>query len=81
MTDWNSEIMRKWDDARAYIANGGTSSWPRDWFESEIDARDDRIKQLEAENARLTYALMEERLLHSNGQERDNDERRQDTGE
>lgn len=46
MPDWDSEIMKRWDQARAYIASGGTASWPRDWFESEIDARDDEIETL-----------------------------------
>lgn len=31
------EIMERWDSWRAYIADGGKASWPRDAFESLID--------------------------------------------
>lgn len=41
------DLMREWDTARAAIAAGNTSSWPRDWFESVIDARDERISDLD----------------------------------
>ena len=35
------EIMKRWDSWRAYIAEGGTASWPRDDFESILDAYDE----------------------------------------
>ena len=31
------EIMKQWDSWRAYIANGGGGSWPRDAFEAILD--------------------------------------------
>ena len=31
------DIMKKWDNARKYIAEGGGGSWPRDFFESVLD--------------------------------------------
>jgi len=31
------ELMKKWDYWRKQIADGDTSSAPRDWFESTID--------------------------------------------
>jgi hypothetical protein len=50
------ETMAKWDAARKAIAEGCTSSWPRDWFESELDARDERIAQLEAFEKSIRHA-------------------------
>lgn len=42
------DTMLTWDKVRKAIAEGCNASWPRDWFESEIDARDARITELEA---------------------------------
>ena len=40
LTDRKS-IMKQWDAWRKYIANGGKGSWPRDAFESLLDAVDE----------------------------------------
>jgi hypothetical protein len=31
------EIMKQWDSWRKYIADGGRTSAPRDWFESILE--------------------------------------------
>ncbi len=43
----SEEIMQQWDHWRKRIADGCTNSSPRDWFENEIDDRDERIAALE----------------------------------
>lgn len=35
--DQYESLMRCWDQWRAYLAGGGTASWPRDGFESLLD--------------------------------------------
>ena len=42
------QIMGRWDTIRKLIADGNTSSYPSDIFESIIDAKDERIAELEA---------------------------------
>ena len=32
--EWSEKIMNQWIDIRKLIADGNTSSYPRDWFES-----------------------------------------------
>jgi len=49
--------MKQWDEWRKYIKKGGTASWPRDEFERFIDQYEERIKELEAENADLKFKL------------------------
>lgn len=52
--EWSEKIMKQWDDIRKLIANGDTSSYPRDWFESlapswqglSVDERYSIIKEL-----------------------------------
>jgi len=41
------KVMQSWDYYRQLIANGNRSSLPRDWFESIIDDRDEKILELE----------------------------------
>jgi len=40
------EAMERWDSWRAYIAEGGTGSWPRDAFENLLDTYDEIIAGL-----------------------------------
>ena len=40
------EIMQQWDRWRAYIADGGKASWPRDAFESLLDRHEEEISDL-----------------------------------
>lgn len=47
----DTPLMRRWDRIRAYIAGGGTGSYPRDWFESEIEAAEDRGRKRGLEDA------------------------------
>ena len=49
--------MKLWDHWRKRIADGCTNSSPRDWFENEIDDRDERIAELEARTRRVTALL------------------------
>jgi len=37
------EIMAMWDEWRDYIASGGKGSWPRDAFESILDAYEEQM--------------------------------------
>ncbi|RKY08638.1 MAG: hypothetical protein DRP56_03805 [Planctomycetota bacterium] len=37
------EIMAMWDAWRDYIASGGRGSWPRDAFESILDAYEEQM--------------------------------------
>ncbi len=46
-SDERERIMQQWDHYRELIASGFGGALPRDWFESELDARDERIKYLE----------------------------------
>jgi hypothetical protein len=62
----NAHIMGMWDNWRRYIAEGGGASWPRDAFESLLDAHDAEVEALRAERdtlrarvARLEQALEE----------------------
>lgn len=50
-------IMQQWDRWRSYIANGGTASWPRDEFESLLDAYDEIISDLRS-NVELTGSAL-----------------------
>lgn len=57
------EVMKRWDAWRAYIAKGGTASWPRDAFEVLLECIDEErigaaalIASLRAEVARLREA-------------------------
>ncbi len=43
------KIMKRWDEWRKYIADGGTASWPREEFESLIYGYEEEIKQLREE--------------------------------
>ena len=36
--DWNGKPLTDWDSWRAAIAKGDCGSWPRDAFESWLDA-------------------------------------------
>lgn len=53
----NDETLRHWDSWRKYIAEGGKSSWPRDAFESTIDAADEE----RTDAAKAISALVAER--------------------
>jgi len=55
-------IMKLWDTWRKYIKTGGTSSWPRDEFESLIDGYEENIRDGEAERSRLSKLLIEARV-------------------
>lgn len=56
------EIMEMWDSWRAYIANGGTASWPRDAFENFIGWYEEGIEEKEKERERLSKLLIEARM-------------------
>ncbi len=45
--------MKRWDYWRREIAEGNDGSSPRDWLESELDARDEIITAQKAELERL----------------------------
>lgn len=53
------KLMKRWDSARNAIANGDTSSWPRDWFESEIDVLCERITEQQATITTITARVAE----------------------
>ena len=61
----NELVMQQWDYWRKRIAEGDTTSAPRDWFESIIDSRDEQIDELTAqvEHMRLGF----ERIKTSTG--------------
>lgn len=59
------QIMEQWDRWRAYIANGGGGSWPRDAFESLLDNFEDRLSALKAERDETLQLLQE-----ANGEKR-----------
>lgn len=52
MSDIN-KIMLQWDHWRKQIAEGDTSSAPRDWFESVIDNLETELAALRAQVAGL----------------------------
>lgn len=47
------KTMRQWDMYRKMIADGCTTSLPRDWFESELDIRDEAIAELKKALAKI----------------------------
>jgi hypothetical protein len=60
----NEDVMRRWDLVRSLIANGHTSSLPRDTIEADLDSWDeerreaaDILEAKDAEIARLRKAL------------------------
>ena len=51
------EIMELWGKWRAYIADGGKGSWPRDSFESVLDNYDEYIEHLESKQDPAIYPM------------------------
>lgn len=50
---WNGKRMKEWDLWRKAIAEDDAGSWPRDAFESLLDAIDEEREEAAAEIRRL----------------------------
>lgn len=60
------QIMTEWDGVRRSIAEGNTSSSPRDWIEGVMDDQDGAIASLMREIVSLKETAREARMaLHS----------------